>query len=66
MENAARGGAEIGGESVDKLWKYSYVNKKDKKKEKSGNKKSITCFNCGYKVHGSIMKSKWNTGHLSC
>jgi hypothetical protein len=58
MESAARGGAEIGGESIDKVGKYSYGKMKDKKKEQSGNKKPITCFNCVYKVNGSIMKHK--------
>ena len=58
MESAARGGAEIGGESIDKVGKYSYGKMKDKKKEQSGNKKPIICFNCGYKVNGSIMKHK--------
>ena len=62
MESAARGGAEIAGESVNKLGKYSYQNikkNKDKDGAKDDSKRTpISCFNCGNVVTGSIQKHK--------
>lgn len=74
MESAARGGAEISGEStpaVNKLGKFSYTNLKDQKKTKSPQKqhrKPIECFNCGVKVSCPIYqhKEKCTAIHHKC
>ena len=59
IESASRGGLEIAGEKIDKMGKYSYQKMKDsKKKGKDEKPKTITCFNCGNKVSGSIIKHK--------
>ena len=59
VESAYRGGAEIIGESVNKLGKYAKLSTK-KKTEKDGEfqQKPINCFNCGNSVIGPIMKHK--------
>ena len=53
MESAARGGAAISGEKIDKIGRYGQ--QKDKKK---GPSKLITCFNCGVEIKGSIAKHR--------
>ena len=61
MESAARGGAEIAGEAVNKLGRYCYQNirkDKEKKTKNVGYKKAISCYNCGSKIHGSIKAHK--------
>ena len=62
MESAARGGVQISGQSssVNKLGAYSYTNLKKKKTEYPTKRKynPLTCFNCGVKVFGSILKHR--------
>ena len=61
MESAARGGAEMSGEAVNRLGKYSYANIKKSKAVEKGpqyNQQRRTCYNCGYSVTGSIIKHK--------
>ena len=63
MESAARGGAEMAGEAINKLGRYSYSNiKKNRTTEKgppqNQNRKPITCYNCGYSVSGSILRHR--------
>ena len=62
MESAARSGAQIAGEShnnLNKIGKYSYSNMKSSHNQQYDNRKqSITCYNCGSKVSGSITKHK--------
>lgn len=54
MESAARGGAEIAGESLNRLGKYSYRNTQNTKHDTQ----KRTCYNCGATINGSIMKHK--------
>ena len=63
MESAARGGAEMSGEAINKLGRYSYSNiKKNRTTEKGPQqnqyRKPITCYNCGNSVSGSIIRHK--------
>ena len=61
MESAARGGAEIAGETLNKLGKYSYnkiINRQNTCKEAEDYEKNITCYNCGNIVKGSIIKHR--------
>ena len=53
MESAARGGAAISGEKIDKIGRYGQ--QKDKKK---GPSKPITCLNCGVEIKGPIAKHR--------
>ena len=55
MESALKGGAELAGENVNKLGKYSY---RSLEKGDTNVRKDIDCFNCGYKITGSIAKHK--------
>jgi hypothetical protein len=56
MESALRGGAEITGESVNRLGKYSYAHMKKKDTGQRTAKRTISCYNCGNQVTGQIMK----------
>ena len=56
MESAVKGGAELSGESVNKIGKYSFKNLK--KDLPNMRRKDMNCFNCGYKITGSIYKHK--------
>ena len=60
MESAARSGAQISGENaVNKVGKYSYNKMKASNQAPDKKKQSITtCYNCGLKVSGSIVKHK--------
>ena len=62
MESAARSGAQIACENqnnVNKLGKYSYSNMKGPNKQQPEKRKNqITCYNCGSKVSGPIVKHK--------
>ena len=59
MESAARSGAQISGESdIKKIGKYSAKMKKNNQPPDKKNQSTITCYNCGSKVSGSIMKHK--------
>ena len=59
IESAERGGAEIAGEGVNKLGKYSYSKlKTDYTASKANQRKEIKCFNCGNSIKGSIAKHK--------
>ena len=61
MESAAIGGVQITGDistAINKLGKYSYTNIKKNNTTEYGKNNSLTCFNCGNKVTGSIFKHK--------
>ena len=58
MESALRGGAEISGEPINKLGKYSYSRMRKKDSGQRTTKKSINCYNCGNQVMGPIVKHK--------
>ena len=62
IESAERGGAEISGEGLNRLGKYSYSNIKSEVVQKNSNqdtrKKTINCYNCGNVIKGSISKHK--------
>ena len=54
MESAARSGAQISNEQIlNKVGKYKFSNKTSQKKNVS-----ITCYNCGNNISGSIIKHK--------
>ena len=55
MESAAKGEAQIAGESVNKIGKYSYKNQ-NRNPTKQPPKGPITCYNCGKSVNTGIMK----------
>ena len=57
MESAAKGGAEMSGEAVNKLGKYSYRSMKQNTHTKQPAKRtSLTCYNCGKSVSTPIRK----------
>lgn len=60
MESAARSGAQISGENcLNKIGKYSFDNiKSAEKRNEYAKQKTLTCYNCGTKVTGSIIKHK--------
>ena len=61
MESAARSGAEIAGEVVNELGKYSYSNiKKNKERlqDKDVSRKPIDCYNCENRVSEPVIKYK--------
>ena len=58
MESAARGGAEINGEDINKMVAYSFKSLKDKQSIKE--EISITCYNCGTKTSAPIKRHKVN------
>ena len=63
MESAARSGAQISGDGnnpLNKIGKYSFANMKSQNQTPSKKKQPITCYNCGSKVPGSILKHKEN------
>jgi len=56
MESVARGGAEISGELINRLGRYSYSNIKKKTQTPSSEKRA--CYNCGMNITGSIIKHR--------
>ena len=61
MESAARSGAEIAGEALNKLGKYSYSNIKKNKEtitSEVNSRKPVNCYNCGNRVSEPILKHK--------
>ena len=49
MESAAKGGAEMAVEAVNRIGKYSYKNMRSNPKQLI-NKQELTCYNCGFNV----------------
>lgn len=60
IESAYKSGAEISGEAINRMGKYSKINSRKNSREKADfvAKKVLECFNCGTAVQGSIMKHK--------
>ena len=60
MDSAVRGGAEISSESsLNKLGRYSFSKmKKNKQDSYNGEPKTITCYNCGSKIKGTVAKHR--------
>ena len=58
MESAARSGAEISGEAVNKIGKYSFKALKNNKPKPADSRKAINFCNCGSVITRSIAKHK--------
>ena len=61
IESAARGGAEISGDVVHKIGKYSFSKMKSIRKQQQHvepNFPKISCYSCGNMVNGSIIKHR--------
>ena len=61
IESAARGGAEISGDVVHKIGKYSFSKMKSILKQQQHVEPSfpeISCYSCGNRVNGSIIKHR--------
>ena len=61
IESAARGGAEISGDVVHRIGKYSFSKMKSIRKQQQHvepNFPEISCYSCGNRVNGSIIKHR--------
>ena len=60
MKSAARGGAEISSESsLNKLGRYSFSKMKNNNQNNYNREpKTITCYNCGSKIKGTVAKHR--------
>ena len=61
IESAVRGGAEISGDVVHKIGKYSFSKMKSIRKQQQHmepNFPEISCYSCGNRVNGSIIKHR--------
>ena len=56
MESAAKSGAVMSGESVNKIGKYSHRNLKSAEPKSRHKSTPVNCCNCGHLVTGSIRK----------